>query len=172
MKTIIALIIVFAAAGPIRNSESRIRAPTRPIQVYSKTGQFMSIRPNGIVRPIRSKITGRPNLTSLINIVPVFGSKGQFVIKGLVTGLFVKINPRNGKLRAVPFEAQATHFIEENIKNNFQSYTLAKNRNCRLAINKFSFRIQCQRNIKLQRISFLPRRTHVPRNLRLSGRNA
>ena len=170
MKTIIALLFALAAAGTLRNrpKESTFRFPNRPVQMYSKTGQFMTIRPSGMVRPVR----GRPNLTSLINIVPVSGQRGEFVIKGLVTGLFVKINPRNGKLRAVPFEAQATHFVEENVRNNFHSYTLAKNRNCRLSITRTQFKVQCQRNLKLQKISFLPRRTHFPRNLKITGRHA
>lgn len=161
IKTIITLLSIAFAAPTVRYQQ-------KPVQLYAQTGQYMTIRHSGVVKPIR----GRPSLTSLIDIIPVAGEAGEFVLRGLATGLYVNIK-KNRKLQAVPFSKEATHFVEEMIsENNFNTYRLKSNPNCRLTTSNNQFKIQCHHRIKMKKMSFLPRRTHLRLHLQNRGLDA
>mgnify|MGYP000107175788 CR=1 FL=1 len=157
--SVVFALFAIAMAGPVRYHR-------KPVQLYAQTGQYMAIKHSGIVKPIR----GGHARTALINILPVHhGERGEFVIQGALTGLFIKIK-KNGRLAAVPFRHQAAHFAEEMIsENKFNSYRLVSKPNCRLTISKFKFKIQCHDQIKMKKMSFLPRRTHLRNRLLYRG---
>jgi len=147
MKTIFITLFSLVAAGPIRN---------RPVKLYAKTGKFMSIRHTGSVKPVGSGKTA-----SLINIIPIGGERGQFIMRGAVTGLFIRV--KNNRLVGTPHQNHATYFVEEMNVNNFNSYRLADRPDCRLTILSKNFKIRCHAKIRMEKMSFLPRKSHMPR---------
>ena len=61
------------------------RIQNRPVQVYSKTGQFMAIRNSGRVVPNRK----RNSMATIIEKVSM--DINIFVLRGVSTGLYVKV---------------------------------------------------------------------------------
>ena len=132
------------------------RLISRPIQIYSKTGKFMNILASGKVMPAR----GKPHATAIIDVIPV--GRNEFKLRGATTGLFVKIT-KHHKLQGVIFPEQATIFSEQVLaKNNFMSFRLANNDQCRLSMMRKGYRVICNGKVKTNNISFLSRKTHVP----------
>ena len=131
------------------------RMQNRPVQVYSKTGQFMTIRNSGRIAPARK----RSSILSLIQKESV--GVNQFSIRGVSTGLYAKIN-NHGKLRTVAHKNQATKFSEELLdENNFISFRLADKPKCHLKVSKNSYKVTCK-SWEIEKISFLSRRAHLP----------
>ena len=147
---------VFARYIP---NEAVSRSPSRPAQIYSRTGQHMELFPSGTIVPSRS----RPGLASLLNFVPVRGSPGNFKIQGVATGLYVRVKPVNQKLQGTVLESEATVFTLEKIVNNFESFKISAKPNCRLMLTRNQYRVRCSQVKKFNRISFLSRKTHMPR---------
>ena len=134
------------------------RMQNRPVQVYSKTGQFMTIRNSGRIAPARKQST----ILSLMQKESV--GVNRFSIRGVSTGLYAKIN-KHGKLRAVAHKNQATEFSVELLnENNFISFRLADKPNCHLNVLKNAYKVSC-RSRNIEKISFLSRRAHLPSNL-------
>ena len=153
MKTFIQLLFIAAvSAGPMSRSN------TRPIQLYSKTGKFMNILENGKVLGKR----GRQHGTAILEQVSV--GRNKFILRGVTSGLYIEIS-RNHKIHGVPFPTKATMFSEEVVENNFLSFRLADNHRCRLSLMKKAYRISCSAKIQANKISFLPRKTHLPSRL-------
>ena len=148
---IISIVLQTITAAPTN------RQAGRSIQLYSKTGQLMNIRSSGRVSPSR----GKAHVTAVIDLLPV--GQNQFKLREVKTGLFVKID-KQLRLRTVLFASEATIFSEEVLaRNNFVSFHLAERDDCRITVSKRSYRVVCGRVVKDQKISFLPRKTHLPK---------
>ena len=138
------------------------RIQNRPVQVYSKTGQFMAIRNSGRVVPNRK----RNSMATIIEKVSM--DINIFVLRGVSTGLYVKVLS-NGKIRGTPFKNQATEFTEKFLnENNFTSFRLSERSNCNLTISRKSFRVSC-RPKSISKISFLSRTVHLPKNIHIGN---
>ena len=70
MNTLLFLITI-CAAGPIRHFQ-------KPIQLYAKTGRFMTVQNTGSVTPEKLR-----NTNSIIDIIPVSGQRNQFILKNI-----------------------------------------------------------------------------------------
>ena len=151
IKIILSLVsVVFA--GPV------IRQQTKPVQIYSKTGKFMSIQSSGIVRAVNGKL----HENSLVDIVPV--GKNRFQIRGSVTGLYLQVDKRQ-KIRTTIFDTEATVFSEEILEqNNFRSFRLADNEDCKLSMNRKGYKVVCSKGFRVKNISFLPKKSHIPKS--------
>ena len=132
---------------------------SEPAQIYSRTGHHMEIFHSGNVVPSLS----RPGLASLVEFLPVPGTTGKFIIRGIATGLYVRVKPVSRKLIGTIQESEATTFTLEKIQNNFESFKIAAKPTCRLFLAKNQYRIRCSPVKKFNKISFLSRKSHFPK---------
>ncbi len=133
------------------------RSLSRPVELYSHSGKLMNIFRSG-----RVVASGRKrHLTTVIQVIPV--GINQFHFQGALSGQFVKIT-KTGKVVGSVFASEASVFSEEILsENNFSSFVLAERPGCRLTTRGSKYRVACRTNFKTKSISFLPRRTHIPR---------
>ena len=155
----IILTLIATAASRAIPQETVSRSRSRPTQIYSRTGHHMDISQSGSVIPSRS----RPGLLSLLELVPISDKPGNFIIHGIVTGLYVKVKPGNRKVHGVFDQSDATIFTLEEILDNFQSFKLSKRPNCRLMVSRNQYRVRCSPVKKSKKISFLSKRSHFPK---------
>ena len=139
--------------------ETVSRSWSKPAQIYSRTGHHMEIFHSGNVVPSLS----RPGLASLVEFLPVRGRTGKFIIRGIATGLYVRVKPVSRKLTGTIEVSEATIFTLEKIKNNFESFKIAATPSCRLFLAKNQYRIRCSPVKKFNKISFLSRKSHIPK---------
>ena len=131
------------------------------VQLYSPTGVHMSIRQSG-------RVASTSQHRSPLGILKLEqGSGVNFRVKGVVSGLYLKIHRK--RVVATKDKNAATLFEETVEENMFNTYNIQGQKNCKIVITgRGSYRVKCLRNlprgisqVQLKRMSFLPRKAHL-----------
>ena len=134
----------------------RERRPT--VSLYAKTGRHLAMSSTGLVH-----MTLEPH-SVYTNVEMITTGDNQFYIRSIETGRYLsvaKTSSKRKRLTTTVTKTGATVFTEKLMANNFNSYAMKNNSNCRLTVKKsMKVRVSCRRRHRLTEVSFLPRRVN------------
>ena len=149
-------IIYIIALSMIDARHIRQRRPT--VALYAKSGRHLAMSSNGHVH-----MTIEPR-SIYTHVELVSTGDNQFHIRSTETGRYLSVAKTNSKrkhLITTSSKKHATVFTEELLSNNYNSYAMFGNKNCRLSVRKSTkVRVVCRKRHRSTSVSFLPRRVH------------
>jgi hypothetical protein len=153
MFSLLSITLALCSARTIKNAQT--------VQLYSKSGKFLSLDYQGHVTPTSND----KELSSIFELK--FMSEGV-VIRQPLTGYYVTMS-RSGKLRATSHQEHAVAFQQKFLDDNFFTFNLASNSDCKLTATARSFRINCSKKLSKKKLAFLSKSARLPKRLLSHG---
>jgi hypothetical protein len=153
MFSLLSITLALCSARTIKNAQT--------VQLYSKSGKFLSLNYQGHVTPTSND----KELSSIFELK--FMSEGV-VIRQPLTGYYVTMS-RSGKLRATSHQEHAVAFQQKFLDDNFFTFNLASNSDCKLTATARSFRINCSKKLSKKKLAFLSKSARLPKRLLSHG---
>ena len=130
------------------------------IQLYSQTGVHMAVMHSGRVSSTRQH-------DSALGVLQMERSQNSetpnFKVKGVVSGLYLKIHRK--RITTTKDEFEAALFEEKVEENHFNSYNMVGHEHCKIVITaRGTYRVKClkaKNRSQKRRMSFLPRKAHL-----------